>query len=92
MRIDANLNADTLDLTPFLPRKADPNSAPTRADASIGADGSDAQSLPLDGLKALDGSLKLSAGNVEFDDFGIDNGTLDARLDAGHLVLVRQCR
>ena len=27
-RIDANLNAETLDLTPFLPRKADPNCGP----------------------------------------------------------------
>jgi hypothetical protein len=41
----------------------------------------------LEGLKALDGSLKLSASNVQIDDFEIDDGTLDARLDAGHLVL-----
>jgi len=41
----------------------------------------------LDGLKVLDGSLKLSAGRVELGDFDIDNGTLDARIDAGHLLL-----
>ena len=87
LRIDANLNADTLDLSPFLAGKSDSNSAPARADASTGADAGNAQTLPLDGLKALDGSLKLSAGNVEFGDFVIDQGTLDARLDAGHLVL-----
>jgi hypothetical protein len=74
LRIDASLSADTLDLTPFLARSPDP--APKRAEA-----------LPLEGLKALDGSLKLSAGKVLIDDFEIDDGTLDARLDAGHLVL-----
>jgi hypothetical protein len=41
----------------------------------------------LDGLKAVDGSLKLRAGHVQLDDFGIDDGTLDVLLDAGHLVL-----
>ena len=87
LRIDATLNAETLDLSPFLAGKSDSNSAPARADTSNGTDASNAQSLPLDGLKALDGSLKLSAGNVQLDDFDIDHGTLDARLDAGHLVL-----
>jgi len=76
LRIDANLNADTLDLTPFLARSPDPAPAPKQTEA-----------LPLEGLKALDGSLKLSASNVQIDDFEIDDGTLDARLDAGHLVL-----
>ena len=76
LRIDANLNADTLDLTPFLSRNPEPNPAPKRAEA-----------LPLDGLKVVDGSLKLSASNVELNDFDIDNGTLDARIDAGHLLL-----
>ena len=87
LRIDATLNAETLDLSPFLAEKSDSDSTPAQADASTGADAGNAQTLPLDGLKALDGSLKLSAGNVEFGDFVIDNGTLDARLDAGHLVL-----
>jgi uncharacterized protein involved in outer membrane biogenesis len=87
LQIDADLNADTLDLSPFLAGKSDSNSAPARADASTGADAGNAQSLPLDRLKALDGSLKVSAGNVEFSDFVIDHGTLDARLDAGRLVL-----
>lgn len=87
VRIDANLNAEALDLTPFLAGKSNPDTASPQADAPTGADGSNAQSLPLGGLKVLDGSLKLSAGNVQFDDFDIDNGTLDARLDAGHLVL-----
>ncbi|MGB5735338.1 MAG: AsmA family protein, partial [Thiohalocapsa sp.] len=87
LRIDATLNAETLDLSPFLAGKSDSNSAPAGADASTGTDAGNARTLPLDGLKALDGSLKLSAGNVEFSDFDIDHGTLDARLDAGHLVL-----
>jgi len=76
LRIDADLNADTLELTPFLSGSPEPNPAPKRAEA-----------LPLDGLKILDGSLKLSASKVQLDDFVIDQGTLDARLDAGHLVL-----
>jgi len=76
LRIDANLNADTLDLTPFLARNPDADPARKRAEA-----------LPLEGLKVLDGSLKLSAGHVQLDDFDIDNGTLDARIDAGHLDL-----
>jgi uncharacterized protein involved in outer membrane biogenesis len=87
LRIDADLNAEALDLRPFLPRKSQPNSAASGADAPTGADGSNARSLPVDGLKTLDGSLKLSAGNVEFGDFVIDKGTLDARIDAGHLVV-----
>ena len=87
LRIDADLNADTLDLSPFLAGKSDSSSAPAGADASTGADAGDVQTLPLDGLKALDGSLKVSAANVEFTDFVVDKGTLDARLDAGHLVL-----
>ncbi|MTW22301.1 AsmA family protein [Allochromatium palmeri] len=91
LRIDANLNADTLNLTPFLAK----NSVST--DELTGLDGGGAQrfrrgtsgeqSLPLDGLKVFDGSLKLSTGRVELGDFDIDNGTLDARIDAGHLVL-----
>ncbi len=87
LRIDADLNAGTLDLSPFLAEKSDSNSAPAGTDASTGTDNGNAQTLPLDKLKALDGSLKLSAGNVEFGDFVIDQGTLDAHLDAGHLVL-----
>ena len=87
LRIDADLKAETLDLSPFLARKSDSNAAPAGADASTVADAGNAQTLPLDGLKALDGSLKLSAGKVEFSDFVIDQGMLNARLDAGHLVL-----
>jgi len=87
LRIDATLNAETLDLSPFLAGRSDSHSAPAGAGAPTGADAVNAQTLPLDGLKALDGSLKLNAGDVEFGDFVIDQGTLDARLDAGHLVL-----
>ena len=87
LRIDADLKADTLELSPFLAGQSDSSTAPAGADASTGADASNLQTLPLDGLKALDGSLKVSAANVEFTDFVVDKGTLDARLDAGHLVL-----
>ncbi len=87
LRIDADLNAKTLDLSPFLARKSDSKTAPAGADTSTRADAGNAQTLPLDNLKALDGSLKLSAGKVEFSDFAVDQGTLDVKLDAGHLVL-----
>ena len=91
LRIDANLNADTLDLSPFLAGSPDPTDALTGMQGSgaprFGRDNSGEQSLPLEGLKVLDGSLKLSAGRVDLGDFAIDNGTLDARIDAGHLVL-----
>ncbi|MBK1722597.1 AsmA family protein [Thiocystis violacea] len=90
-RIDVDLNADVLDLIPFMARNPDPTDALSDARGSgvprFGRDNSGEQSLPLDGLKAIDGSLKLSASRVEFGDFDIDNGTLDARIDAGHLAL-----
>jgi uncharacterized protein involved in outer membrane biogenesis len=92
-RIDADLNAGVLDLTPFMapnpdPRRAgEPIGANGRGVSGVGRDSIDEQPLPLDGLTALDGSLQLRADQVQLGDFGIDNGTLDARLDAGHLVL-----
>lgn len=86
-RIDATLNAEVLDLTPFFPQKPDRKAAPDRAEAPTGAHASNAQPLPFDGLKAVNGSLKLRAGQVQLNDIGMDNGTLDITLDAGHLVL-----
>ncbi|WP_296806958.1 AsmA family protein [Thiocapsa sp.] len=84
-RIDADLYAEVLDLTPFLVSKqsgADGGGAPR-----AGRDGRGEQTLPLEGLKALDGSIKLRAGQVRLDDFDMNDGTLEASLDAGHLVL-----
>ncbi|EGV19953.1 AsmA family protein [Thiocapsa marina 5811] len=84
-RIDADLNAEVLDLTPFLVSKqsgADGGGAPR-----AGRDGRGEQPLPLDGLKAFDGSIKLHAAQVQLDDFDMNDGALEASLDAGHLVL-----
>ncbi|EIC20768.1 uncharacterized protein involved in outer membrane biogenesis [Thiorhodovibrio frisius] len=94
-QIDATLNAETLDLIPFLAPDAHPDTNP--ADKPGGAkedvvspiqrNNTSERPLPLDALTRLDGSLKLSAAQVQFGHFSIDNGQLYASLDAGHLVL-----
>jgi uncharacterized protein involved in outer membrane biogenesis len=75
-RVDATLASRLLELTPYV----------GTAGEGGGKTGS-SQPLPLEGLKTLDGELHLTAGHVRAGDFGIDDGSLDATLDAGHLVL-----
>ncbi|NEX21310.1 AsmA family protein [Thiorhodococcus mannitoliphagus] len=91
VRIDATLNADTLDLSPFLAKHTNSADALTGTQGSgaprFGRDNRGEQALPLERLKAFDGSLELSAGRIDLGDFAIDNGRLDARIDAGHLLL-----
>ncbi len=101
--IDAQLAAGTLDLTPFMDAagiggidrltgsgKTMVSTAGAGPGPGSGSGPADAVAprLPLDGLLAFDGALQLRAGHVRAGDFGLDDGILDASLDAGHLSLV----
>ncbi len=77
-RIEATLASRSIDLTPYLAGRTG-RSADVKAGLS--------EALPLEVLHVLDGTLRLKADHVRTGDFGVDDGNLNATLDAGHLRL-----
>jgi uncharacterized protein involved in outer membrane biogenesis len=65
--IGANLSSSKLDLRPLFPpkdKKASPTTPPARPAAAGKEKVFPSQPLPLDGLKALDGEVKIQAGQI----------------------------
>ena len=77
-RVEATLASHSIDLTPYLDARGD---RPTAVKASL------SETLPLELLHVLDGTLRWKADHVRIGDFGADDGNLSATLDAGHLRL-----
>ncbi|MEE4377797.1 MAG: AsmA family protein [Candidatus Competibacteraceae bacterium] len=77
-RFEATLTARYLDLAPYLDGLKNESSD---VDNMLSA------RLPLDSLHTLEGTLRLQAGHVRFEDLGFDDGQLEVALDGGHLRL-----
>ncbi|MGB5834458.1 MAG: AsmA family protein, partial [Thiohalocapsa sp.] len=77
-QVAATLSSHSIDLTPYL---ANGDGGPADFTASL------SESLPLEHLHVLDGAVTLTADHVRIGDFGVDDASLNAVLDAGYLHL-----
>lgn len=82
-RLVADLSMETLDLTPFLGASAAESDAP----ADINQDWDDSP-LALDGLKAVNATITIAAGNVILDNIELSDALLKTRLDDGRLSAI----
>lgn len=82
-RLLANLDMQTLDLTPFLGAGADK----TDKTANLGQDWSD-EPLALDGLRAVDATLDIRAAKVVVNQITLEDALLKTRLDDGRLSAI----
>jgi len=77
IRVDATLDSQVLDLTPYFGPGPTTEGPQTWLDAQ-----------PPQALNTIDGSLRLSAGHVHLTDYGLNQAELDATLDSGNLHLL----